>query len=245
MSVRFPIRFFIAALLLAVAALSQTNDALAQAGRPVRGPVLPFENDFAQRRKDKVALQFNDHIATVPGSRIREVPTVNGRMGDRVVVGEGVWIHFPVGYLMTATYQFDKMRPKANASGASTVAELEPNPDYVLVKRFDSELGPVCAATEDKTNKTRVEFRLKPGTKLMSLVIDQPGRWDGIAKDTSRSYVLFTGIEERYVVNEALGRKLLTHCKSGAKDVNVAFDANSSVNLAMMIGTDASQGTPR
>jgi hypothetical protein len=245
MSVRNPVRSFMAVTMLALAALAQTGEALAQAGRPVKGPALPFESDFAQRRKDKAVLQFNDHIAAVPANRIREVPTVNGRMGDRVVVGEGTLLNFPVGYLMTATYLFDKLRPKANAGTAASAADLEPNPDYALVRRFDAELGPVCAATEDKASRQRVEFRLKPGTKLMSLVLDQPGRWDAIAKDTSRSYALFTGIEERYVVNDPLARKLLSHCKSGAKDVTVAFDANSSINFPMMTGTDGSQSTPR
>ena len=234
-------------ILIALAALSsaasdrpaQAQDAqIAQAGRPVKGPALPFESDFAQRRKDKAVLQFNDHIANIPGSRIREVPTVNGRMGDRVVVSEGTGLHFPVGYLMTATYQFDKQRPRAGSATAAT--DLEPNPDYALVKRFDSELGPVCAVTEDKAGKQRLEFRIKPGTKQMAMVLDQPGRYDAISKDTSRSYALFVGIEERYLINDAMGKKLLTHCKSGAKDVTVTYDG-ALISLAALTGTDGSR----
>jgi len=89
------VRIFGAALLGAITAIGALAPAraqsveLAQAGRPPKGPALPFEADFAQRRHDRAVLSFNDHIATVPGSRIRDVPVVNGRMGDRVVVGEG------------------------------------------------------------------------------------------------------------------------------------------------------------
>lgn len=249
MSIRIHARFFMAALFLAFAALLPAADAsartddqgggqqVAQAGRPVKGPTVPFENDYAQRRKDKGVLQFNDHIATIPGNRIRDVPTVNGRMGDRVVVGEGALLYFPVGYLMTATYRFDKLRPKASAVAVASGSDLEPNPDYALVRRFDSELGPVCAVTEDQSSKTRAEFRLKPGTKLMTVVVEQPGRWDAIARDTSRSYALFAGIEERYVANDPLVRKLLAHCKSGAKDVTVAFDAKTPIDFTMISGT--------
>jgi hypothetical protein len=209
---------------------------LAQAGRPAKGPPLPFEADFAQRRHDHAVLSFNDHIATVPGNRIRDVPVVNGRMGDRVIVGEGTSLYFPVGYLETATYRFDKLRPKAGVTSPAAASDLEPNPDYALVRRFDAELGPVCAVTEDKAAHMRVEFRIRPATKALALVLDQPGRWDAIAKDTSRSYAVFVGLHERYVVNDALARKLLDHCRSGAKDPTVAHDG-SPLGLVMLTGT--------
>lgn len=208
---------------------------LAQAGRPAKGPPLPFEADFAQRRHDRAVLSFNDHIATVPGNRIRDVPVVNGRMGDRVVVGEGTMLYFPVGYLETATYKFDKLRPKPGVASPMGASDLEPNPDYALVRRFDAELGPVCAVTEDKAAHVRMELRIRPATKTLALVLDQPGRWDGIAKDTSRSYAVFVGVQERYVVNDALARKLLDHCRSGAKDPTVAHDG-SPLGMAMLTG---------
>lgn len=94
--------------------------------------------------------------------------------------------------------------------------------------------------TEDKASHVRVEFRIKPATKVMSLVLDQAGLYDAIAKDTSRSYTVFSGTEERYMVNDALARKLLTHCRSGAKDTAVAHDG-SPIGLAMMTGTDGGQ----
>ncbi len=202
-----------------------------------KGPALPFEADFAQRRKDRAILSFNDHIASVPGNRIRDVPVVNGRMGDRVVLNEGASLYFPVGYLMTATYRFDKLRPRSGVVAASQASELEINPDYALVKRFDSELGPVCAVTEDKTNHIRVEFRIKPGNTMLSIVFDQPGRYDAIAKDTGRSYTLFAGTEERYVVLDEFTKRMLTHCKSGAKDVAVAHDG-SPISPARLTGSE-------
>src|SRR3569832_1544807 len=108
---------------------------------------------------------------------------------------------------MTASYQFDKQRLRSGASSAATATDLEPNPDYGLIKRFAAELGPVCAVTEDKNTNQRLEFRIKPGTKQMALVRDQPGRFDGISKDTSRSYALFVGVEERYLINDAISKK--------------------------------------
>jgi hypothetical protein len=215
---------------------------IAESGRPAKGPALPFEVDFAQRRHDRAVLSFNDHIATVPGNRIRDLPVVNGRMGDRVVLGEGASLFFPVGYLVTAVYHFDKLRAKAGVVSPAAAADLEPNPDYALVKRFDSELGPVCATTEDKASQMRVDFRIKPGSsKLLSVVLDQPGRWDGIAKESSRSYLLVSGTEERYLVNDPLAKRLLTHCRSGAKDPTVASDG-TPISITLLTGTDPTQG---
>ncbi len=236
-----------AAICMAAALPVRANDIGANdigvelAQRVAKGPALPFEADFAQRRHDRAILSFNDHIATVPGNRIRDVPVVNGRMGDRVVVNEGTALYFPVGYLVTATYRFDKLRPRSGVTAVGQASDLQPNPDFALVGRFDAELGPVCAVTEDKANSMRVEFRIKAGSKILSVVLDEPGRYDAIAKDKSRSYVLFAGTEERYMVNDTLTRRLLSHCKSGAKDTTVAHDG-SPLGVAMATAIGATPG---
>jgi len=209
-------------------------------GQVPKGPVLPFEPDFAARRHDRAVLAFNEHIAHVPGSRIRDLPMVNGRLGDRVTLTEGPTLHFPLGYLVTATYEFDKQRLRRGVATAAAAGDLEANPDYAFVKRFDAELGAVCARTEDKSSNTRVEFRIKPG-KTMAVVLDMPGRYDALTKDASRSYAVFVGIEDRYVAVDKISRRLLAHCRSGTKNVEVAYDGEP-ISLAMLTGTAPQPG---
>ena len=87
-----------------IAAVSQP--ALAQ--RTPKGAPVPFEVELSKNRRDRSFLSFNEHIANVPANRIKDLPVVNGRMGDRVTLGEGHTMHFPLGYLVTATYIIDK-----------------------------------------------------------------------------------------------------------------------------------------
>lgn len=209
----------------------------AHAGGPQvpKGPVLPFEREYAARRHEHSVLSFNDHIARVPGNRILDLPTVNGRMGDRVTLTEGQTLFFPVGYLVTATYRIDKLRPRRGVASPASATDLEANPDYAFVKRFDAEFGQVCARTVDKASDISVEFRILPG-KTMTVILDTPGRYDAIGSEKTRSYGIFVGQEERYVVLDQISRRLLAHCRSGAKQVDVAYDG-SPISLAMLTGT--------
>ncbi len=209
---------------LAVALLvgaGPVTDALAQ--RTPKGAPVPFETELAKQRRDRSFLSFNEHISAVPANRIRDLPVVNGRMGDRVTVGEGHTLHYPLGYLVTATYVFDKQRSRSGTGYASSAAELEANPSYALVQRFDAELGPVCARTEDRTNDVKAEFRLRQG-QSMAVVLDMPGRFDSITREKTRSYLVFVGAEERYVATDPTAKRLLAHCRSGARDVTVPHD---------------------
>jgi hypothetical protein len=199
-------------------ALAPSDQALAQ--RTPKGAPVPFEVELSKARRDKSFLSFNEHIAAVPASRIRDLPVVNGRMGDRVTMGEGHTMHFPLGYLVTATYLLDKQRPRSGAASASSAAELEANPGYALVQRFEAELGPVCARTEDKANDVKAEFRQRPG-QSMAIVLDMPGRYDAITREKSRSYIVFVGAEERYVATAPTAQRLLAHCRSGGSDPTV------------------------
>lgn len=195
--------------------------ALAQ--RTPKGAPVPFEVELSKARRDRGFLSFNEHIAAVPANRIKDLPVVNGRMGDRVTVGEGHTLHFPLGYLVTATFTLDKQRARSGAAYASGPAELEPNPAYGLVQRFDTELGPVCARTEDKTTDVKAEFRLRPG-QTMAVVLDMPGRYDSITREKTRSYVVFVGTEERYVAVDPVAQRLLAHCRAGTRDPAVPYN---------------------
>ena len=213
-----------AALALLAAGLpapAQADSLLAQ--RVQKGPPVPFEVELARQRGDRSFLSFDEHIANVPGPRIRDLPTVNGRMGDRVVVGEGHMLHFPVGYLATATYRFDSHRARPGSQFPASAAELEPNPAYALVGRFDTELGRVCARTQDRSSGTVAEFRLGP-EKTLALVLDRPGRFDALTRQSSRSYVVFAGTDERYVALDQTARRLLAHCRSGAASPDIPHD---------------------
>lgn len=211
--------FLAAGMALAAAAFSSP----AQAQRTPKGPPVPFEMELAKSRRDRTFLSFNEHIAAVPGSRIKELPVVNGRMGDRVTMGEGHTFHFPLGYLVTATFILDRQRPKNGAGSASSAAELEVNPTYALVQRFDAELGPACARTEDKANDVKAEFRLRPG-QTMAVVLDMPGRFDALTREKSRSYIVFVGVEERYVAAGSVAQQLLAHCRAGKASPALPYD---------------------
>jgi hypothetical protein len=198
-------------------ALSPSDQALAQ--RTPKGAPVPFEVELSKARRDRSFLSFNEHIANVPANRIKDLPVVNGRMGDRVTMGEGHTMHFPLGYLVTATYLLDKQRPRTGSAAASSAAELEANPSYAMVQRFEAELGPVCARTEDKANDVKAEFRQRPGQ--MAIVLDMPGRYDAITREKSRSYIVFVGAEDRYVATGDTAQRLLAHCRAGRSDPTV------------------------
>lgn len=209
-----------------------SSDAWAQ--RSPKGAPVPFEVELSKSRRERAFLSFNEHIANVPASRIKDLPVVNGRMGDRVTVSEGHTLHFPLGYLVTATYMLDKQRTRSGAGSAIAAAELEPNPAYAMVQRFDTELGPVCARTEDKANDIKAEFRLRPG-QTMAIILDMPGRFDSVTREKSRSYLVFVGTEERYVAVDQTARRLLAHCRSGAREPTIPHDG-SPLNQAMVTG---------
>jgi len=206
----------------------------ASAQRTPKGAPVPFEAELAKARRERAFLSFNEHIANVPASRIKDLPVVNGRMGDRVTMSEGHIMHFPLGYLVTATYMLDRQRTRSGTGYATAAAELEPNPAYAMVQRFDAELGPVCARTEDKANDIKAEFRLRPG-QTMAVILDMPGRFDSITREKSRSYLVFVGTEERYVALDATARRLLAHCRSGAREPTIPHDG-LPLNQAMVTG---------
>jgi hypothetical protein len=208
------------------------DEALAQ--RTPKGAPVPFEVELSKARRDKSFLSFNEHIANVPGNRIKDLPNVNGRIGDRVTVGEGHTMHFPLGYLVTATYTLDKQRARSGAASASSAAELEANPSYAMVQRFDAELGPICARTEDKASDVKAEFRQRPG-QSMAVILDMPGRYDSVTREKSRSYLVFVGAEERYVAIHPTAQRLLAHCRSGARDPNVPHNGQP-LSSAMLTG---------
>ena len=204
------------------------------AQRTPKGAPVPFEVELSKSRRDRSYLSFNEHIANVPASRIKDLPVVNGRMGDRVTVNDGHTMHFPLGYLATATFQFDKQRSRTGSPYVNSAAELEPNPSYAMVQRFDAELGPVCARTEDKKSDVRAEFRLRPD-RTMAIVLDMPGRYDAITRETTRSYAVFVGTEDRYVAVDPTARRLLVHCRSGVKNLDIPYDG-AALSIAMLSG---------
>ncbi|MGE0660238.1 MAG: hypothetical protein AB7F36_11090 [Reyranellaceae bacterium] len=209
---------------------------IAQAQRTPKGAPVPFEVELSKSRRDRSYMSFNEHIAAIPANRIRDVPVVNGRMGDRVTVTEGHTMYFPLGYLVTATFQFDKQRSRTGSPYVNSTADLEPNPAYAMVQRFDTELGPVCARTQDKASDVKAEFRMRPDGRTMAVVLDMPGRYDALTREKSRSYAVFVGAEERYVAVDQTARRLLAHCRSNAGTLDIPHDG-SPLNIAQLSGT--------
>jgi len=185
----------------------------AQRGGPAKIGPLPFEAALAAERRDRVLLNFNDPISALSNARVRGLPMIEGRLGDRVVTVDGLLLYFPVGFLATAAYEFDRLRLRAGRVRAAGPADLEPNPRYAWVERFDAEFGPVCARSNDRASDTITEMRLRG--RVMAVVVNGPGRFDRTGNDKSRSFAVLAGIEERYVAADDLAKRLLAQCRSG------------------------------
>ncbi|MCW5729370.1 MAG: hypothetical protein KIT20_01335 [Alphaproteobacteria bacterium] len=193
---------FASAMTLAVLGLS--FEAEAQRARHERGPVILFEQERAASRGDRQILRLGDDSSIIPGHRIKALPVVDGRMGDRVELDGGLQLYFPFGRIVQAQSDISKYR--MNGAGKPEV-----DPLYQKITSFDSTLGPVCASAVDKRQPgNRLDMRLGPG-KAVTLVSVTPDT--SVAPDGERQRVL-TALEYHYIKSEPQAAQLFAACNS-------------------------------
>lgn len=189
---------------MALAAGSLVAMAGQAASATERSPLILFEQERAQQRGDRVMLRLGDDSSIIPANRIKALPIVDGRMGDRVVLDGGLQLSFPFGRIIQAQSEFQKYR--VNGTGK---AEL--NPLYTKVTTFDQALGPVCARADDVLGPgSRAEMRLGPN-RTVTLVEVKPST---TAAPDDEHYRVVSGLEFRHIRNEPQAERLFTACNS-------------------------------
>ena len=204
-------RFLSPAALAAIAMAASGPLAPAIAKEPRRPTVLiPFESERAAERGDRALVSLNEDVTRVPGFRVRELPIVDGRLGQHAML-DGVEIYFPFGTVVVATAEFNRYRPAMVASG-DTTPEPMLDPRYARVGEFDRQLGRVCASEADYSGNM-VEMRINAANKMMSVVHVLPAKYAGPAAATSPSYRVVSSLDMRFLkIKEPVAADLYHQC---------------------------------
>jgi hypothetical protein len=186
------------------------------AAREPRKPMalIPFEQERAQERGDRVLINLNEDITRVPAFRVVELPIVDGKIGEHARLDDDVEIYFPFGRVVVATTEFHKYRPALLASAdPGAGGEGLPDPDYARVKSFDKQLGKPCAI-QILPNGHEVEMRIRHD-RLMSVVHTMPARHVGPESEQHPSYRVVSGLEMRFLaLKEPMAEPLYRQCMS-------------------------------
>jgi len=190
--------------LLAALAVAAGMAVSTPASAQERSPTILAEPERAKLRGDRHILRINDDASVIPAHRIVSLPIVDGRMGERVRLDNGLELYFPFGRIIEAKSEFGKYRSAANG-------QAEPDPFYKLVASFDAALGPVCATTKDAMGPgSRIDMRLGPN-KTVSMVRVQPAQ--SAAPDDEKVKVV-TVSEFRWLKREPEAERLYSACNS-------------------------------
>lgn len=197
-----------AALALSAAvAVAPVSPALAQGKDKLSGvTVIPFEPERLAVIGGGRPLRLNDDASLIPRVRIKEVPIVNGRMGEYVDL-DGMRVHIPFGSIASARMQFSEFRPSA-----ANPAQLEPNPEYQKVTMFDSALGAVCA--REASGEGEIEMRLGRDRSI-TVVKAEPAATATPGQPVSKTYTVLTAMELRYLTEEPAAEGLYRKCLGG------------------------------
>lgn len=201
----------LAALAVCAAPVLGLSDAAAKEPKKPMA-LIPFEQERAQQRGDRVLINLNEDITRVPGFRVVELPIVDGKIGEHARLDDDVEIYFPFGRIVVSTIEFHKYRPALLASNNPTAGgEGQPDPDYVRVKSFDRHLGKPCAI-EILPNGHEVEMRIR-NDRMMSIVHTMPARHIGPTSEQSPSYRVISGLEMRFLsLKEPMAEQLYGQC---------------------------------
>lgn len=169
-----------------------------------KGPVILLEPERAGTRGDRMVLRLNDDASVIPAHRIKALPIVDGRMGERVVLDGGLQLYFPFGRIIEARSEIGKYREDATG-------KIELNPLFSKVTTFDVALGPVCSSVQDIDGQGgRVEMRLGPD-KAISIVGHKISKANAPDDET---YRVVTVTEFRHIRQEAYAERLYQACTS-------------------------------
>ena len=195
-------------------AMAQSNGAKAKtaAAKPPTA-IIPFEAQRAEQRGDKLVLRLNDDATVIPSKRIREVPIVDGRMGEHAEL-DGVKLYFPFGRIVSAQTTFEKFRDLGASMGPNN-ARFVPDPNYGQVAHFDRVLGTVCATETVGQYPVQVaEMRINRD-KAISYVLSMPGPKDPSTGEETKAYHVVSVMEAGWL--EKLPQALRMHKDCQAK----------------------------
>lgn len=200
-----------AALALSIAVLAApVSPALAQGkNNKLSGvTVIPFEPERLAVIGGGRPLRLNDDASLIPRVRIKEVPIVNGKMGEYVDL-DGMRVHIPFGSIASAKMQFSEFRPSA-----ANPALMEPNPDYQKVTMFDTALGAVCAREASAAGNGEIEMRLGRDRSI-TVVRAETAAGAAPGQPVSKTYTVLTSMELRYLAEEPAAESLYRKCLGG------------------------------
>jgi len=167
---------------------------------------IPFESDRSQ------AIRINDDSTIIPAHRIRDVPVVNGKMGEHVRLDGGVELYFPFGRIVSAAMEFRPVRQSPTDPNL-----YEADPSYRQVAGFDRALGPVCAS--DTATAGPIEMRINgEAMSVVKTLATPPG-------DSGPSFRVVTVAESRWLENDPQVQRLLTNCLTGGKATSAVATA--------------------
>ena len=183
------------------------------------GPPIPFENDRAKLRGDRILLKLNDDASVIPGHRIEALPVVDGKIGDRAKLDGKLEIYFPYGRIVTAETEFS---PYRKVSGSAD--RFEPDPSYREVATFDNVLGPVCArATDVQGSGGEVSMRIG-AQHVISLVHMDPVLDGPAASIGQKRYRVVSAMDIRNLKADPQAALLYAFCTSGKPASVIARD---------------------
>ena len=154
---------------------------------------IPFESDRPS------AVRINDDATVIPAHRIRDVPVVDGKMGEHVRLDGGVELYFPFGRIVSAAMEFRPVR-----QSPTNPSLYEADPAYRQVANFDRALGPVCAS--DTALAGPIEMRINGEAMSVVKTLVTP------VGDSGPSYRVVTVAETRWLDNDPQVQRLLTNC---------------------------------
>jgi hypothetical protein len=187
--------------LVLAAALTLSAMAASAAERTV---AIPFEADRAQLRGDRLMLKLNDDAAAIPATRIRGLPVVNGRIGDRADLDNGLQVYFPDGRIVRAEMRVQKFRTDDSAAAL-------PDPAYRVVAEFDKVLGPVCARTSNASVAGHsIEMRIT-AQKVISIV-ERASIPPGNAMPENVSYRVISALDVAFLAEQGQAYELYDTC---------------------------------
>ena len=154
---------------------------------------IPFESERPS------PVRINDDATVIPAHRIRDVPVVDGKMGEHVRLDGGVELYFPFGRVVSAAMEFRPVR-----QSLTNPSLFEADPAYRHVANFDRVLGPVCAS--DTGLAGPIEMRINgEAMSVVKTMLTPVG-------DAGPSYRVVTVAETRWLDNDPQVQRLLTNC---------------------------------
>lgn len=183
-------------------------------------PVLPFEKYFAAINGQKELLRFDDFSGRIGSDRIKALLRSGDTIGDRVLLRNGTAVYFPEGYIVSSRFAVPAFRPKAGVAVAEIdgIEDLDPNPHYGLVERFDDLLGPICAEEQNAGGGRLLRLR-RTERGVFSLVTVRPGAFEALIGRRAPSYEVISVVDEAYLPGSGVVRQLVMGCETGNQTV--------------------------